>query len=571
MKARQGSSESWTRAFSRRRLLEAAAGASSALAVGAACGRNTATTKNVSGPLAGAGQPRQGGTFTYYWNANPPALDPQFFATGATTAFACAVMNGLFRFKTAPDPQVSLNHELENDLALSAESADAVTWAIRLRPDARFHNVAPVNGHPVEAEDVKATFVRGVNSPQNPNRSVLGMIDPSQITTPDAHTIIFKLKYPYAPFASVLGSVQYGLIFPREVASGGYDPSKLIIGSGPFLFDAYTPDVGVTLKRNQDYYDKGTPYLDAVHHAIVPSTVQQLAQFSAGNLDILHVAQTDVQTATKSNPNAPLIKVAGSGGALLNFQMGDASSPFQDFRLRQAVSLALDRDAIGKALYAGQYEPCFAVNLSMGKWALRMAQLDSSVQQYYKFNLSQAKQLVEQTGASNLNLKLAYPSHAFGTDFDTVVQTIFNMLSALPWKLTLVPLDYNKDYLAGGKGYLYGYFPSDTIVCETSNPFPETDLYLYGYYHSQSARNWAHLHDSTLDGFIDKARGTTDVEARRQAYLDAQKRIASELDSVQGLPSGFTYTLVRPEVRGFNYVPETNSDGRAWAKIWLKA
>jgi len=543
-------------------------GATAALA---ACGR--ASRQNGSTPPGGqgAGQtPKSGGTFTAYWNANPPSLDPMFFATGATTSFACAAMSSLFRYKLGPDPQVSLNHDLENELALSAEEQDAATWTIKLRSDARFHNLPPVNGHPLVAEDVKATFVRAVTSPQNPNRGLLSMVDPDKIETPAPDTIVFKLSYPYAPLANLLGSVQYGLIFPREVLSGGYDPAKQVIGSGPFVFDSYTPDVAVVLKRNPEYFENGLPHVDGVRHAIIPNIAQQEAQFAGGNLDTLITAQNDLDTVTKSNPNARVITAVGGAGAkAVYFQLGDPASPFQDVRLRRAVSMAIDREAIGKALYGNKYALSFAVLLSMGKWALQANQLDAGVQQYYTFNLAQAKQLVEQAGGASLNLRFMYPAGAFTPDFDTLAQTVFSMLSALPWKITLVPIDYNKDYLGGGKGYLYGYFPVDTLLFGGINPFTETDQYLYGGYHSKSVNNRERLNDPALDALIDKARGTVDVEARRQTYLDAQRRIADQMYAVMGLPAGNSYQLVQARAQNFDYVPETNGGGRAWSTVWL--
>jgi len=367
------------------------AGAAGSLILATSCGRKSGKSAGIVSQSSSA-TPQRGGTLGAFWNANPPALDPQFFATGATTSFACAIMSGLFRFKISPDPQVGLNHDLENELALSAESPDATTWTIKLRTDAKFHDVAPVNGHAVEAEDVKATFVRGVTSPQNPNRGVLGMVDANAIETPSTDTVVFKLRYPYAPFANLLGSVQYGLTFPREVLSGGFDPSKQVIGSGPFLFDGYTPDVDVTLKRNPGYFDKTLPYVDGVRHAILPATSLQLAQFAGGNLDSLVVAQNDVSTLAKAVPGARILKtLASGGGKAVYFQLGDLASPFQDIRLRRAVSLAIDRDAIAKTLYADESELSFSVQFLMGKWALRFNQLDPSLQQLLQVQPSRGK------------------------------------------------------------------------------------------------------------------------------------------------------------------------------------
>lgn len=152
-----------------------------------ACG----STKKTSSPSAGAssttvaaGTPRQGGTFNTYNTANLGPLDPQGGAGQSTSIVTNSVYGGLFRFKSGTDPQVYLNLDTEPNLASSIESPDGQTWTIKLRSGARFHDVPPVNGHAVEAEDVKATFQRAFTVPNNTTKSLLTMIDPAQIQTP---------------------------------------------------------------------------------------------------------------------------------------------------------------------------------------------------------------------------------------------------------------------------------------------------------------------------------------------------------------------------------------------------
>ena len=205
---------------------------------GLACsgrGRQPSTASR-STPQEGGGQPQRGGAYSFYLNANP-LLDPMQNNLAATNRIAGGVMSRLFRFKTGADPSVIDNHDLENDLALSAESPDALTWTFKLRPGARFHDVPPVSAHSVEAEDIKATFQRALRLPQNGNRGALDMIDPNQIQTPAPDTVVFKLTYPYAPFAKTMASPDSSWIFPREALAGTYDPAKQMIGSGPFIFD----------------------------------------------------------------------------------------------------------------------------------------------------------------------------------------------------------------------------------------------------------------------------------------------------------------------------------------------
>src|SRR5260370_41613298 len=88
----------------------------------------------------------------------------------------------LFRIKISTDPRTALNLEPENNLATSIESPDGLTWTIKLRPDAVFHSVPPVNGHPITSEDVKASFQRQFATPNNLSINPISMIDPNQIT-----------------------------------------------------------------------------------------------------------------------------------------------------------------------------------------------------------------------------------------------------------------------------------------------------------------------------------------------------------------------------------------------------
>ena len=144
-----------------------------------------------------------GGQFNTSQITTPATLDQQRSTSGNIGNIVGALQSRLLAFKTSTDPKVTENHEVEPDLALTVESPDAVTWTIKLRTDAKFHNIAPVNGHAVTSEDVKATFTRAL-AKENPGRGALDMMDEAQIQTPSPDTVVFKLKYPFAQFKGKL-------------------------------------------------------------------------------------------------------------------------------------------------------------------------------------------------------------------------------------------------------------------------------------------------------------------------------------------------------------------------------
>ena len=564
MPARRTPSISPRRA-SRRVVLCAALGSAGLAGTTLACSRGATTKAPSTGPAPdGASAPRPGGTLQLYNHSNPETLDPQRILALANLGGLSGVLGRLLRFKAGPDPRVAYDHQLENSLAISVESPDAATWTVRLRPDAKFHNIAPVNGHPVEAEDIKATFKRAVD-PKSPVRGQFNMLNPDRIQTPAKNTVVFPLEFPYASFPAKLASPKYSWIFPREALVGQYDPAKQVIGTGPFILDSYTPDVALVYKKNPDWFEKSLPYIDGIREAVIPGVAQAITQFRGSNLDVLSPGENDVEAVRRDNPKAQIIAALNSGGRAATFQLGDRASPFQDIRLRRAVCLAINQDAISKTLFHGQAIPQFSVPLALGRWSLAKEELDPSVAQYYTFNLDLAKRLVEEAGATNLALKFLYATGYLGPDFEAYAQAIYSMLSALPWKITLTPIDYQSEFI--GKGIRQGNYPGDTIVFSGITNETDVDDVLYNYFDSQSTTNQSRLKDPQIDDMIRKARTLVMDSERIKAYKDIQKYIAQQAYTGAGMPYGYAHTFVQPWAHDYYY--SAGGAEESDLKVWL--
>jgi peptide/nickel transport system substrate-binding protein len=568
----------WSRAqrarLNRRRLL-GVAGAAAAAAMAAACKGNAAKQSSPAAGPSNSASPVPGGTLSVSQKNNPGTLDPHRTTSDDTEVIAGATLSRLLRFKTGPTIDVSENRIPESDLALSVESPDAVTWTVKLRTDAMFHNIAPVNGRAVEAEDIKASFTRAIN-PANPGRGTYDMIDPAQITTPDKNTVVFKLKYAYSPFTKLLASDSYGWILPREAAAGGYDPAKQVIGSGPFVFDTLTPDVAITYKRNANWHFKPQPYVDAIRWAIVVDAAQMRSQFTGGHLDMIGgadsvaVTPNDVEPLKSQNPKATLYNGSPAAGQLLFFQLGDPVSPFQDVRLRRAFSMSIDRDALAKSVYNNDTEPQWYAYLAIGKSALHQADIPAATLEYYKYNVAEAKKLLSAAGADNRQFKLVYATGYLTPAYETAAQSIVNMLSGAGIKVSLVAVDYVKDFIAGGKGMRYGNYPSDTIVFAGISPSPDIDGYVYNYYDSKSTSAPSRLNDAKVDEMISKARAIVDDDARQKAYLDIQRYLADQVYTVGGFPQPRTHSFAGPRLANYQPSVSYGAATEAFSKLWLK-
>ncbi len=594
----------WTRMtqrrYSRRTLMRGAllAGAGMSTAALLACKGTTTTSSTSSNKASGTpaaqvpagslsqfdkrtgaepkGPPVKGGTLNWYLTGNPPNLDPTQNVSVNDTYVAGAVLSRVFRYKTPWDIAQSFNLETEPDLAQSAESADGVTWTVKLRPGLKFQNIAPVSGHPVEAEDIKQSFIKNT-SPKAVNAGNLSFVDPNQITTPDKQTVVFKLKYPFAPFASsALASPFNSWVFPREGATEQYDTAKKLIGSGPWLIDQVTPDVAVTFKRNPDFYEQGQPYVDAVRAAILPDANARIAQFTGGHLDYLSgVLANDVPTIQQQNAKAEVIKAITTGNGVMFYNLGDPKSPMQDIRLRQALSLMIDRDAYAKAsgFKTGEYVQTFSVPPNVGKWAAMAEDYPADTLQWYKYDPQKAKQLFQAAGGDKLNMKEIYPA---GNPADPQLgvqgQTAFSMLKQLPWgNFSYVTVDYNREWINGGKGFGYagGGIPVDSMGWWGWAGRPTVDEYLSSYIAASGSVNMEHLDDPQIQKLLDKARSTLNDDERVNAYKDVQRYIASKVYFLMGCVNGPGTTFVAPHAQNYRFGDTTAPGISNWAQMWV--
>jgi peptide/nickel transport system substrate-binding protein len=573
-----------TRRLARRRVLAAGGAGAAALAL-AACGskpQSSGTSGSSGSSAAGgasgtqaapaSGSPVIGGTYTYYY-MNNPRLDPQKESAGNQVSVS-GVYSRLFSMKTGTNPRDFTDHDLQNDLGMSAESPDAITWTVKMRGDAKFHNIPPVSGHAVEAEDVKATFTRVFDpATGSPNRGSLDMIDPTQIETPDKQTVVFKLKYPYAPFKKTLGAPAYSWIYPREVLGGGYDPAKTVIGSGPFTLDNVQPDIAYTYKKNPDWFGKPAPYIDTLKLVVISDPSRQQAEFAAGHLDeLIWENPFDLDTIKQQNPQATFLRAPDGRPFPIYLQLSDPSSPWQDIRVRRAASMMIDRGALSQIIYNGQGVSTLFVPASMGKWSQVVDQLDPSVAQWYKYNPADAKKMLDAAGQSNLSLQFAYiTASAFTTPpYTKMGETISNMWNQNGIKNNIVTQDYNKDYIDSGKGSRAGYFDKNMVIYSGIASYTEADEFLYINFHSKSTNNDEQLKDPKLDAMIDKQRTIVDENERLKAVQEIEKYIA---DQAWVIPTqgSFRFAFLQPRVQNYGYTDSLGRHTDNYAKVWVKS
>jgi peptide/nickel transport system substrate-binding protein len=501
------------------RAATAAAVAGSPAASAATAGGSPAAAAVKAPPPAG--NFKTGGTINYV-TTGTTNLDPVENTSFRSQEVAGHTYSRLFRFNSGVDPKTSLSREPIPDLVSSYQmSPDGLTYTMKLRQGVNFH---PPLSRPLTSADVKASWERFTTDAKNTNNNVYEPIVDS-FSTPDDSTVVFKLKQPYTPFLNKLANPQYLFIMPKEINDNKIDPAVQMIGTGPWIYVNSTP-TAFTWKKNPDYFIKGLPYADGLQRNIIAATATQEAQFQAGQIDVLAIPESDVDAIKKAIPKASVVDYVPNGLHFLFFYNVLApDSPFKDERVRQAASLALDRQALIEALY-GKDKAVFTniVNAGLGKWFLDPQGKDiGDAAKWFQPDPKAAKQLLDAAGQTNTTFKFYYPNNAYGDTFNATSDAVRGQLADAGFKMEVVTVDYLKDWINNGLGYFNKGVPQNGIASALQTPFTEPDDFLTGMLTKAGNRNHDLLDDPELAAIVKKQQVENDDAKRLQLVYDAQR------------------------------------------------
>jgi len=339
---------------------------------------------------------------------------------------------------------------------------------------------------------------------------------------------------------------------------------KRVIGSGPFLFDRHEKGVQVVAKRNPDYYFAGTPYVDEVDLLIVPEDATAVANLRAKSIDINGLSPTDRNAVASTNPEIQLLEFPQN---LLFFMYWRLDAPpFNDVRVRQALSLALDRDELIKTLFEGRGSLNNAVPAGLESWHLdpRSADMGPNAK-YYKRDVDAAKKLLADAGhADGLKVPVISSLNAYGNTFNQSIELVIKQLKDAGIQADLRPQDYSA-YI--GSTFL-GKFDPGTMVWGLETPFQEPHDYLYNMYHPKGVRNHAGVNDPKLTEMLETQAKMLDKAERKKLILDIQRYLGEQQYYVIG-PVNNVVIARQPWVKGFYYQSDYGRGAEYVVKVWL--
>jgi peptide/nickel transport system substrate-binding protein len=225
-------------------------------------------------------------------------------------------------------------------------SPDGMSHTFVLRAGAKFHN-----GEPVTAEDVKFSFER-----YRGNAAGFIKENVASVETPDPRKVVFRLNKPWPDFLLYYSSVTgAGWIVPKKyVESVGEDGfKKAPIGAGPYKFVSFTPGVELVMEAFDGYWRK-VPTVKKLVWKVIPDEATRLAALKRGEVDIAYSIRGELAEELQKTPGLTLKPVVINAPFWIYFaDQWDPKSPWSNPKVRQAVTLALDRDGINQALTLG--------------------------------------------------------------------------------------------------------------------------------------------------------------------------------------------------------------------------
>jgi peptide/nickel transport system substrate-binding protein len=502
--------------------------------------------------------PKRGGVFTRASAWDPPVIDPRLTQSVGLYQFAALAGSRLVRYAFPDEASGPTDMSLKGDLAESwTSSPDARVWTFKLRQGVKWHNVPPLNGRELVAADVKYCFEAYAKE----GAQSFTFQEIEGIETPDKHTVRVHLKTPNVLFPQNVAE-PITVLFSREVLEEDGDLKKRFIGTGPYMLKEHTRKVRLVLTRNPDYWDKGRPYVDEYIILSTPDDATRKAAFRTGQADFIWVASpSEVEVLRKTNPN---VVVQSYHNTLTPFGVALAQDkpPFNDLRVRRAVSMAIDRQKQADTLFEGHGIIGWGVPyIYYTDKQPTLAQLGP----WWQFRPAEAKKLLAEAGHPNgFETTLFY--YEYFPQMTSQVQLVQQDLKRnLNINVKITKLDYTTYYGRyvdpKWEGMAWGFQSGHAVGLDERT---------YQYMHSKSTKNFFRVNDPVIDELTTKLRQTPSQADQRAL---TKKIVDREFDQVlrMWMPYDNGFLVFQPHMRNGAALAIRRTDAygaAAIARVW---
>ncbi len=507
----------------------------------AGCPKPPGTTGGDTGNVpANAETQKRARNYNFPLPADVKSLDPAHITDTVSDSVAQRIFNRLVKFAT--------DGSVENDLAENYEiSPDGKLYSFTLREGVKFHN-----GEDVSADDVIYSYSRLVDPETASERANLlfyveGARDcfegkassVSGISKLDERTVQIKLSAPYAPFLNVLCMTTFGVVPSSEVERDEKGFGANPVGTGPFVFDSWTPDERVVLKANRTYFGQ-VPEIETLTFRIISDENTRFENFRNGTLEHCDIPPSKIKTVTDDSQLSKLI--AGEPAMdMYAYGFNCDAMPFKDnAALRQALNYAVDKQNIIENIWSG-----LVTQQNTIVPAGMFYHYDGSTG--YPYDPEKAEQLLAQAGYPGgeglppitLNIDLQ-PTNKL------VAEAVQEDLSRIGVTVSIETTDWGP--------FLDKVYAGNSLFFQNTwlGDYPDPDNWLYQLLHSENfgdAGNISRWQNSQFDALVTEAQIEPDQSRRSELYRQAEEIALSEAPWLLLFWKNSS-TLVQPYVQG---------------------
>ncbi|MGI9413780.1 MAG: ABC transporter substrate-binding protein [Hyphomicrobiales bacterium] len=455
--------------------------------------------------LSVAQEPKQGGTLVAAFSADPGGFDPARGPSGMSHIAIEQVFSTLLLLDENAKPYGGLAHTWSS-------SEDGLTWTFKLREGVKFHN-----GEALTAEDVAFTFDR-IRKPDSGYAYLSQVETIEKVTAVDDLTVEFKLSRPTGPF-EIYMAFPGSSIVPKDLVESGWDLNAKPVGSGPFKFVSYEPRSVIKFERNPDYYEKGKPYFDAMEYRIISDPTALSNGMKSGEIHFSNeVPPKDWKAITGQEG---MVDAALEGSRYYWLVPNHKQEPLGNAKVRQAIAVALNREAIVRGAFYGQATPI--VGGVIPEWNWGYADIDFFKP---KGDIEAAKKLLAEAGVEpGAEIKLTMVSS--WPPMMSMAPIIQANLSQIGFKATIDTMEVPRYW-----DEVWGPSKFDLTAMYWLSPLADPDDFVTNTYLSTSPVNTQKGGSKKMDDLLQKAKSAVTRDERKALYREQQKLSLETMDVV---------------------------------------
>lgn len=528
-------------------------------------GKQIQFAKFLANPPDFSGAPKPGGRLTIASQYNPANLNPLTVGTVTVGMYLGPVYNRLIRgkFGAEMNPYDPWKFEPAPELAESwSLSPDGTEYTFKIRQGVKFQNIAPVSGREFTADDAKWTL-------ENNKIDILDTLKSAGavITAPDKYTLKIGLKNKVSWMLPLIADSRAYMV-PKEVADmpGGFNQNA--IGTGPFILKEFVSQTKLTYDKNPDYFEKGKPYLDGLDVAVVLDPAAQRAAARGGQVMMIQgdaITPAEVDAFMRGAPDQTVFRRdSQSGAAIWHISMRVDKPPFNDVRVRRAISMGFNRKGISDAIFSGQ-----AQNLLPFGWTYAYDTQPTDLGPYYKYDPEGAKQLLAAAGVQP-GTTWEWLIGKYGGNIEPISQLIQADFKKIGIELDLKSPDlttFTQQYRPPGVKPSYNHLATGIVF---TNPVDPT-LSLITNLRSDAVINTDQINDTKLDAMLNALAAEPDTQKQRPMLRQVWEYMADQ-GYWPGWPEPPSLSYWNKAVQ--NFLPNYRNDGIFWGSpqlrdVWL--